>query len=102
MRTYQMNEDRWYETDFWEEKNTKQKTIYLDFSQNRLVWDKAETQGRVSYDFDPADPIRSHGSESCLTSWGVNGSLSQPEPGWRPDVVSVMSEPLDPGSADYR
>ena len=95
VRTYQMNEDRWYETDSWEDKTTEQKTMYLDFSQNSLAEDKVDTQSRIAYDFDPADPVHSHGSESCLTSWGVNGSLSQPDPGWRPDVISVMSEPLD-------
>lgn len=37
----------------------------------------------------------SHGAESVLTTIAEAGSLLQPEPDYRPDVVSFVSAPLE-------
>jgi hypothetical protein len=35
-----------------------------------------------------------HGAESILRTFTEIGSLSQPECGWRPDVISFLSQPM--------
>lgn len=50
--------------------------------------------GARSYDYDPQNPVRTHGGEALLKSWPEIGSLYQPEPDWRPDVLSFVSDPL--------
>ena len=47
-----------------------------------------------SYIYDPEDPVMSHGAESLFTSQEEVGSLLQPEPDSRPDIISFVSEPL--------
>ena len=49
----------------------------------------------VSYEYDPDNPLPSHGTESMLNHMQENGSLEQPALGWRTDVVSFQSEPLE-------
>lgn len=51
--------------------------------------------GQVSYLYDPQNPVESHGTESMLTHMQEQGSLKQPDPGWRSDVISFVSEPLE-------
>ena len=51
----------------------------------------AEAEGEVSYIYDPADPVPSHGAESCFKQIREIGSLYQPECGYRKDVVSFVS-----------
>ena len=48
----------------------------------------------VSYVYDPANPVRTHGADAMLHSMSEAGSLLQPEPDYRPDVKSFISEPL--------
>ena len=45
--------------------------------------------------YDPENPVPSHGAESVLTTIAEAGSLLQPEPDYRPDVVSFVSAPLE-------
>lgn len=45
--------------------------------------------------YDPETPVPSHGAESVLTTIAEAGSLLQPEPDYRPDVVSFVSAPLE-------
>ncbi|MGI6256179.1 MAG: CocE/NonD family hydrolase [Acutalibacter sp.] len=95
VRTYQIGEDRWTETPSWEEKPVHPETIHLNFAQGTLQASPAQEAGSVPFIFDPADPVPSHGSESCLATWAANGSLLQPEPGSRPDVITLVSQPLE-------
>lgn len=58
--------------------------------------EKAENhKGQYSYVYDPGNPVPSHGSESCFKSVEEIGSLFQPECGYRKDVVSFVSKPLE-------
>jgi len=49
----------------------------------------------LSYKYDPSDPVISCGGEALLTSTDLIGSLPQPSPGYRSDVLSFISEPLE-------
>jgi putative CocE/NonD family hydrolase len=48
-----------------------------------------------SYVYDPQNPVITYGAESLFASWKNTGSLEQPEPNWRSDVISFVSEPLE-------
>lgn len=49
----------------------------------------------VSYTFDPANPVPTHGGDCTLHSWNATGSLRQPEPGYRQDVRTFLSDPIE-------
>lgn len=52
-------------------------------------------EGKRTFVYDPETPVPSHGAESVLTTIAEAGSLLQPEPDYRPDVVSFVSAPLE-------
>ena len=52
-------------------------------------------EGERTFVYDPETPVPSHGAESVLTTIAEAGSLLQPEPDYRPDVVSFVSAPLE-------
>ena len=57
----------------------------------------AEAAGQddvLSFVYDPEHPVISHGAESLFQTQEDVGSLLQPEPGSRDDVLSFVSEPL--------
>ena len=68
--------------------------FYLDAGKKRLAG-KAGEDAEISYQYDPEDPVMSHGAEALFASFKEVGSLEQPEPDYRPDVVSFTSEPLE-------
>ena len=53
-----------------------------------------EEDGCRTYTYDPEDPVMSHGAESLFASQPEIGSLKQPEPDFRPDVISFVSDPV--------
>ena len=65
--------------------------------ENQCLVDKVDSiiDGERGYMYDPNDPIYSHGSESMLKSKEKIGSLLQPQPNYRPDVLSFVSKPLE-------
>ena len=95
VRTYQIGEDRWMETPSWEEKPVHTETVHLNFGKGTLECSPTGEESCAKFVFDPANPVKSHGSESCLATWTANGSLLQPEPGSRADVVTLISQPLE-------
>lgn len=58
------------------------------------VKNMAETADRVEYTYDPDDPVPSLGGESMLKTMEHVGSMIQPKPGFRDDVISFLSEPV--------
>ena len=56
--------------------------------------DRSGTGTKVSYVYDPEDPVMSHGAESMFTTKSEIGSLLQPGPDYRADVISFVSEPF--------
>lgn len=49
----------------------------------------------LSFDYDPQNPVPSHGAEAMFVTASEIGSLAQPQPNYRPDVISFLSPPLD-------
>ncbi len=105
VRTYQIGEDRWRSEAFQEAEEKEETVFYLDFVHRRpeteggsfygkLSLKEEEQEGSASYEFDPENPVKSWGSESCLRTWGSIGSLLQPEPGQREDVITLFSDPM--------
>jgi len=55
---------------------------------------KQNSEDFLSYDYDPQNPVLTHGAESCLHTKKEQGSLRQKEPNYRKDLVSCVSEPV--------
>ncbi len=90
---YVIGEDRWINEKQWP-KVKDIKHLYLNMADKTLGKDRPETDSQRSFVYDPEDPVTSYGTESCLRSWTANGSLKQPEPDYREDVVSFISQPV--------
>lgn len=94
---YVIGDDSWYSRDKYEIKN--QKEICFFFAEkNQSTYtlkgknpDKTESFGYV---FDPDNPVMTHGAESLLVTKSKQGSLRQPEPNYRCDIISCISSPL--------
>lgn len=91
VRTYVMREDRWKTLEAWPAPVSRTEKLYL--GETTLNAEPAE--GERTFVYDPENPVPSHGAESVLTTIAEAGSLLQPEPDYRPDVVSFVSAPLE-------
>ena len=94
IRTYVMREDRWQEQKDWPLRGEKACRLYFE-KDRTLSCAAGDEKGEVSFDYDPENPCPSHGAESVLTTITEAGSLLQPEPDYRLDVVSFVSAPLE-------
>ncbi len=92
VKYYLIGADEWRSYSEYPPKTNGQAVFYLDGETLRSA--PGMTAGR-SYDYDPENPVSSHGAESLFASMMHIGALEQPEPNWRPDVLSYVSEPLD-------
>ena len=90
---YVIGADRWESfPDIPRPEDTER--LFLDANSRTLTAGSSE-DGEVSYTYDPNDPVMSHGAESLFATFKEVGSLEQPGPDWRPDVVSFISAPLE-------
>lgn len=92
IRAYVMREDRWRELEKWPLSPNSILKYYLQ-SKKGLSGDPGNG-GKINFDYNPEEPCPSHGAESVLTTIAEAGTLLQPEPDYRQDVVSFISEPL--------
>ena len=99
IRTYVTAADRWEEQDQWPSDSGK--LLMLNFNsqakdgyQGELITVTEEEKGELHYIYNPENPVTSHGVESLLRDMMNNGSLLQPEQGYREDVLSFVSEPM--------
>ncbi len=90
---YIVGRDQWLNADQWPQADRCEK-FYLDTAFNALSKNapKAHTS---SFVYDPENPVPSHGAESCFASHDAVGSLKQPKPSYREDVLSFISEPFE-------
>ncbi len=100
VRIYQIGADRWQEKSAFPFSCKNVRRFYLNAASAqedaRLLADMVPPeQSSVSYRYDPDNPVPSHGSESLLRTFGEIGSLRQPACGWRKDVVSFVSAPVE-------
>ena len=93
VRAYTLREDRWKELAAWPAPVFAVQNLYLQADGS--LAEMPQGGGEVSFDYDPADPCPTCGAESVLTTIDQAGSLLQPEPGWRPDVRTFLSAPLE-------
>lgn len=96
IRTYVIGSDLWLEFPVWPLKNQENKSFYLTCKEDVKILQqkKDEINGKLSYQYDPQNPNDSYGVESLLQNMKANGSLVQPEPDYRQDVLSFISEPF--------
>ena len=90
---YFVGADVWKEYDEYPVPSDYVQTLY--FGVDRTLDDSFSDSGKISYEYDPSNPVMSHGSEIMFTTQSAVGSLLQPEPNYRPDVISFISQPLD-------
>lgn len=95
--TYLINQDTWQEWNTWPLPADETVTLALSAAGEGNVRGLAAAPqaGTVCFTYDPENPVPSHGAESMLHTKEAIGSLRQPEAGWRPDVVSFVSAPLE-------
>lgn len=91
VRAYVMREDCWKTLDSWPTPVSRTEKLYLTGS-GLAQWPEG---GERTFVYDPQDPCPTHGAESVLTTIAEAGSLLQPEPDWRTDVLSFVSDPLE-------
>lgn len=91
---YVIGQDRWLEQPGWPEEDSIMQ-LFFDMGSQKLADNTPENDNTASFIYDPENPVPSHGAESCFSSWSAQGSLKQPEPGFREDVISFVSAPLE-------
>lgn len=98
VRTYVIGADQWMEQPGWPVSKLSYEKLYFHKQEQEgyagTLSDAPLDDTVISYEYDPLDPVFSYGSESLLRNMDRNGSLKQPEPGYRKDVISLISEPL--------
>jgi len=94
VRTYVINEDRWDVHRNWPPVPESPGRLYLDCGRRALSTDEPETEASISYIYDPEDPVMSNSGEALLGSAAQRGSHFQPEPDYRDDVISFLSQPM--------
>jgi len=101
IRVYAVGSDRWVNLDRWPMEAQQHKTFYLSNTRTgnnskayRLTDANQRTDAVISYKYDPLNPVFAIGGETNFTSSQRTGSRLQPEPGFRDDVISFVSEPL--------
>ena len=96
IRAYEIGADRWIDIvsdRLGEEGTAGNMTLYLD--EKALRADAPEREKTRNYTFYPATPVESIGGEALLHTMPQIGSHLQPEPDYREDVLSFVSEPLE-------
>ncbi len=93
---YNIGADRWDRFDRMPGAGERTLQFFLRGADRALAGSPAPAEDLpVRYRYDPEHPVPSHGGESLFTTREGIGSLLQPGPNWREDVVSFVSAPLD-------
>lgn len=101
VRVYNIEADEWVNFDSWPIETASDRTMYLSSEAagdrwNVLALNTSEQQASsVSYVYDPENPVYAEGGETLFTSAGRRGSLRQSPAGYRDDILSFVSEPLE-------
>lgn len=102
---YEVGDDSWHTVAQWPlpSDSIEERRLFLDSSADAepgsnvyaLVDRPQEESGALRYDYDPANPVATRGGEALLTTMKEIGARIQPEPGYRDDVLSFVTAPLD-------
>ena len=101
VRVYNIEADEWVNLDSWPIETASDRTMYLSSETagdrwNVLALKTSEPQAAsVSYVYDPENPVYAEGGETLFTSSGRRGSLRQSPAGYRDDILSFVSGPLE-------
>jgi putative CocE/NonD family hydrolase len=99
LRAYVIKADKWIMLPQCPITEVCYKNLFFYKEQEKnvgiLQTEIASTKESLSYVYDPTDPVLSHGAEALLKNMRSNGSLIQPEIGYRQDVLSFLSERLE-------
>ena len=100
VQVYAIGEDKWHQLDEWPSDNPSAiQTYYLSSQREgkgyKLTSAPLEQTGSIRYAYDPQNPVESIGGETLFNSGSRRGSQLQPEVGYRDDVISFVSEPLE-------
>lgn len=89
---YVIGEDTWRAYPSFPPEPKQVAAFYLD---GEFLAGQPGTESQREYDYDPQNPVPSHGGETLFALSDEVGSLEQPEPNWRQDVLSYISAPTD-------
>lgn len=89
---YQVGEDRWVDYPAYPVPIGRRRRLYFG-PDSTLQGQPASGNATRTYAYNPQRPVPSHGTEAMLTTGHGQGSLLQPAPNHRPDVLSFISEP---------
>lgn len=102
VRVYNIEADRWENFDSWPIETGEDRTMYLSSARKGDRWNVLELlpseqrePSEVGYVYDPENPVYAEGGETLFTSSERRGSRLQSEPGYRDDILSFVSEPLE-------
>ena len=90
---YVVGQDRWLEQAQWP-REISDMHLYFDMKNRTLLNTAKAGSDDLSFVYDPINPVPSYGAESCFSTMSATGSLKQPEPDYRDDVISFISEPV--------
>lgn len=91
IKYYMICDDKW----FGSKGSNKIKTLYLGKNKDlKILEENSEIEEKVSYEYNPENPIYSFGGESMLKNMDKVGILQQEEIGYRDDVISFISDEL--------
>jgi putative CocE/NonD family hydrolase len=98
--TYTVGEDAWHEWPHWPLDSGETRRFHLTATRNGpaeySVTDQPASQpSTAQFEYNPESPVPSIGGESLLNSKHVRGSKLQPDPGYRNDVLSFVTDPVD-------
>lgn len=92
VNAYVIGADEWKVFDRYPFVSAGEKKFYL--TDEHALCDAPTQEAKLTYTYDPENPVFSHGAESLFHTHTQIGSLLQPECNWRGDVISFVSEPL--------
>ena len=90
VQIYEVGMDKWHSLPSYPFPVTREKVFYLS---DHALTENPEASGTREYDYDPENPVQTHGAESLFISFAHTGSREQPAPDWRDDVLSFLSAP---------
>lgn len=88
---YLINADKWCHFKDYPIKADEYYSLYLD--GHSLMNNMGEESLR-EYDYDPLNPVESYGSGTLFKISSGVGMLRQPDPDYRSDVLSYISDPI--------
>lgn len=100
IKLYTIGADSWAEYDAYPVPGRREMTLYLSGKPSsshtgQLARTCSPNTEEVTFTYDPRLYVPSCGGESVYTSREQRGSVLQPPCGYRPDVLSFRSDPLD-------